>query len=307
MPDGDARRDCATSGAVSRTDRALSFGRVIHGGGRPATRLRSGDDPLSACAGRQRLRMRLANRGHAEPVGVLAAAVPASIVHSTVQTVLEALAGRTSLAAILAPSVTALTRLTVRIQVMPRITLVAALLTTTSVMTAVTIPLVGPFLQARPQTSSTENRSQPDQAASQTIKQEIVLPRDLEEAFYRILKRDHEFNYPDWPFVIKVRDVVGKSLVNATFKHRVKGRPNEFDAVIESKRAVLRFDLKAKTHSHLPRSVRSPAFCPRLRPHADRQRHPGNPNTFRQSRHGAAELPNPRGGISGAPSRELGK
>jgi RNA polymerase sigma factor (sigma-70 family) len=194
--------------------------------------------------GRQRLRTRLAHRGHAEPVGVLAAAVPASIVHSTVQTALKALAGRTLLAAILAPSVTALTRVTARTLLMPRITLVATLLTTTSVITAVTIPLVGPFLQVRPQTSSIENRPQSDQVASQTKEQKLVLPRDLEEAFYRILKRDHEFNDPDWPFVIKVRGVVGKSLVNATFKHRVKGRPNEFDAVIESKRAVLRFDVK---------------------------------------------------------------
>ena len=35
-------------------------------------------------------------------------------------------------------------------------------------------------------------------------------------------------------------------LINATFKHRVKGRVNEFDAVVQAKRATLRFDLQAK-------------------------------------------------------------
>ena len=66
--------------------------------------------------------------------------------------------------------------------------------------------------------------------------------RDLEDALYKILKRDHEFNDPRWPFVIKVRDVQGKTLIDATFLHRTEGKDNEFDAVIQAKRGVLRVD-----------------------------------------------------------------
>ena len=196
--------------------------------------------------GRQRLRTRLSQRGQVEPAGVLAVAVPAAVVNSTVQTAFNALAGRTSLAAIVSPSVATLARATLRTLIMPRIVLAAALLTTTCVMTAVTIPLVGPLLKARSRTSTTDEPPHANQIASQAKEQKPVLPRDLEETFYRILKRDHEVNVADWPFVIKVREVVGKSLVDATFQHRVKGKPNEFDAVIQSKRAVFRFDLKAK-------------------------------------------------------------
>jgi RNA polymerase sigma factor (sigma-70 family) len=197
--------------------------------------------------GRQRLRTRLTQRGQVERLGVLAPAVPAAMVNSTVQTALNALAGRTSLLAIVTTSVAALTRVSLRTLFTTRITLVAALLPTTSVMTAVTIPGVSPWLQSRSRSSSADNRPQANQIAPQTKERRLILPRDLENAFYRILERDHEFNGPDWPFVITVRDVVGKSLVDATFRHRAKGKPNEFDAVIQSKRAVLRFDLEAKT------------------------------------------------------------
>ena len=75
------------------------------------------------------------------------------------------------------------------------------------------------------------------------IEQTMIRARDLEDALYKILKRDREFNDPRWPFVIKVRDVQGKNLVDATFKHRTKGKKPEFDAVIQARRAVLRFDL----------------------------------------------------------------
>jgi RNA polymerase sigma factor (sigma-70 family) len=196
--------------------------------------------------GRQRLRTRLTHRGQSDPEGVPAVPVPAAVVNSTVQTALNALAFRTSLAAIVTPAVAALTPVTLRILFMPRIALVAALLTTTSVITAVAIPLVGPLLPARSQTSSSDSGPHEDQVAAQANERTLVFPRDLEETFYKILERDHVFNNPDWPFVIKVRDVVGKSLVDATFKHRAKGKPDEYDAVIQSKRAVLRFDLEAK-------------------------------------------------------------
>ena len=35
-------------------------------------------------------------------------------------------------------------------------------------------------------------------------------------------------------------------MIDATFKHRTKGNDNEYDAIIQAKRAVLRFDLDAK-------------------------------------------------------------
>jgi RNA polymerase sigma factor (sigma-70 family) len=196
--------------------------------------------------GRQRLRTRLTQRGQVEPMGVPAVPVPATVVNSTVQAALNALVFRTSVAAIVTPSVAALTGVTLRTLFMPRIALVATLLTTAAAMTAATIPVVGPLLQARSQMSTTDKGPNADRVASQANEQKLVLPRDLEEVFYRILKRDHECNVPDWPFVIKVRDVVGKSLIDATFKHRAKGKPNEFDAVIQTERAVLRFDLEAK-------------------------------------------------------------
>ncbi len=70
--------------------------------------------------------------------------------------------------------------------------------------------------------------------------------RDLENAFYTILERDHEFNDPRWSFAIKVRDVQGKTLIDATFRFRTKGKDNEFNMAIQAKRAVLRFDIDAK-------------------------------------------------------------
>ncbi len=72
----------------------------------------------------------------------------------------------------------------------------------------------------------------------------MVLFRDLEETFYKLLKRDHEFNNPHWPFLIKVSDVQGKEMINPTFKHRVAPGKDEFDMVIQSKKAVLHFDVE---------------------------------------------------------------
>ena len=46
--------------------------------------------------------------------------------------------------------------------------------------------------------------------------------------------------------MIKVRDMQEKALIDATFKHRAKETIDEYDAIIQAKRAVLRFDLDAK-------------------------------------------------------------
>ena len=73
----------------------------------------------------------------------------------------------------------------------------------------------------------------------------MVLFKDLEDTFYKLLKRDREFNSRAWPFLIKVRDVKGKDMIDPTFKHKVKGQ-DDFDLVIQAKKAVLHFDLHAK-------------------------------------------------------------
>jgi lipopolysaccharide export system permease protein len=73
----------------------------------------------------------------------------------------------------------------------------------------------------------------------------MVLFKDLEETFYKWLKKDHQFDNPHWPFLIKVRDVQGKDMIDPTFKHRVSGK-DDFDLVIQAKKAVLHIDLNAK-------------------------------------------------------------
>jgi lipopolysaccharide export system permease protein len=73
----------------------------------------------------------------------------------------------------------------------------------------------------------------------------LVLFKDVEDMFYKLLARDREFNHPKWPFLIKVRDVQGMKMIDATFKHKVKGT-GEFDAVIQAREAKLHFDLPTK-------------------------------------------------------------
>ncbi len=70
----------------------------------------------------------------------------------------------------------------------------------------------------------------------------MVLFKDLEDMFYKLLARDREFNHPKWPFLIKVRDVQGSKMIDPTFKHKVKGS-NEYDAIIQARTAELHFHL----------------------------------------------------------------
>jgi lipopolysaccharide export system permease protein len=72
----------------------------------------------------------------------------------------------------------------------------------------------------------------------------MVLFKDLEDMFYKLLARDREFNHPKWPFLIKVRDVEGSTMIDPTFMHKVKGK-DDYDAVIQAKTGELHFDLKA--------------------------------------------------------------
>lgn len=86
-----------------------------------------------------------------------------------------------------------------------------------------------------------------------------VLFKGFEDIFYKYLKRDREFNRGDWPFVIKVGDVIDNVLYGATFKHRaekptpgkpmIPPKPGEsddpavFDQIVQAKTAKIRFDL----------------------------------------------------------------
>jgi lipopolysaccharide export system permease protein len=68
----------------------------------------------------------------------------------------------------------------------------------------------------------------------------LVLFKDTEDMFYKLLAKEREFNHPKWPFLIKVREVHDSKMIDATFKHKVKGT-NDFDAVIQARTAVLHF------------------------------------------------------------------
>jgi lipopolysaccharide export system permease protein len=74
----------------------------------------------------------------------------------------------------------------------------------------------------------------------------LVLFKDVEDTFYKFLKRDREFNNPRWPFMIKVRDVDGRVMKDATFNKRAKAKDGSdtYSATIFAKRAELHFDLK---------------------------------------------------------------
>ncbi len=39
----------------------------------------------------------------------------------------------------------------------------------------------------------------------------LVIFKNMEEMFYKFLRKDREFNNPRWPFLIKVKDVEGKT------------------------------------------------------------------------------------------------
>jgi lipopolysaccharide export system permease protein len=73
----------------------------------------------------------------------------------------------------------------------------------------------------------------------------LVLFKDTEDMFYKLLAKEREFNHRNWPFLIKVRDVQGDKMLDATFKHKINGS-NEYDAVIQAREATLHFDVDAK-------------------------------------------------------------
>ena len=206
--------------------------------------------------GRELLRRRLVQQGQVESMGLLVAtsmppdpltALSAALVNSTVQYAMPAVSGRSILAATISPAVTGLTHATLRTLFVNRILLAAVVLGTGAAMTAVLIPIFRPSLRAGSLAATIDVATQQNQQQSPTIAQKMIHSRDLEDYLYTVLKRDHEFNAARWPFVIKVRDVQEKNLIDATFRHRTKGNNNEqWHADPGQGRAVLRVDLDAK-------------------------------------------------------------
>ncbi|WZO99718.1 LptF/LptG family permease [Isosphaeraceae bacterium EP7] len=72
-----------------------------------------------------------------------------------------------------------------------------------------------------------------------------VVFENFEDLIYKTLKKDRELNN-GFPFYIKVRDVVGKTLIEPTFKRRApKLGPNSYDAIVQAATAEIQFDLDA--------------------------------------------------------------
>jgi lipopolysaccharide export system permease protein len=74
----------------------------------------------------------------------------------------------------------------------------------------------------------------------------LTVFKNMEDTFYKVLKKEREFNNPRWPFLIKVKDVQGKTMLGATFKHRAGGPKgsNSFDMIVQAKKAIIHFDTR---------------------------------------------------------------
>jgi lipopolysaccharide export system permease protein len=81
-----------------------------------------------------------------------------------------------------------------------------------------------------------------------THQTKVALLSNLEEHFYRILKKERSFDNPAWPFKIEVDDVQDRALIGARFSHRNKSPDAEspFDMYIFAERAAIRFDSDTK-------------------------------------------------------------
>ena len=79
----------------------------------------------------------------------------------------------------------------------------------------------------------------------------LTLFGEMEANFYKFLRKEREFDRNDWPFLIKVRDVLpDNTMVEPIFKHRVPGSatdpnaPKKFDMIVQAASAKLNFDFK---------------------------------------------------------------
>ncbi len=81
--------------------------------------------------------------------------------------------------------------------------------------------------------------------------------RNLEDAFYKLLKKEREWPNKDWPFFIRVKDVRDKTLIGAYFMHRATNpkAPNTYDLIIYAEEATIRFDTeRGMAHVYLVNS-----------------------------------------------------
>jgi len=86
-----------------------------------------------------------------------------------------------------------------------------------------------------------------------------VIFANIEDLFYKKLKMERVFDVPEWPFLIKVKDVEGRVMIGAIFKKRsakpdpsysllkpdAAGEPDSFDMVVQAKKARMNFDFDA--------------------------------------------------------------
>jgi lipopolysaccharide export system permease protein len=70
-----------------------------------------------------------------------------------------------------------------------------------------------------------------------------IIYNNVEDYVYKVLKKDREFNNPGWPFYMKVKDVDGRKMIDAIFKHRTSDPELPFDATIKARTATMAFDL----------------------------------------------------------------
>lgn len=71
----------------------------------------------------------------------------------------------------------------------------------------------------------------------------LLLFSNMEDVTYKLLKKEGECDRREWPFYISVRTVEDKTLIDATFKHRLsKQKPDTFDFQVHAKKARLHFD-----------------------------------------------------------------
>jgi lipopolysaccharide export system permease protein len=66
---------------------------------------------------------------------------------------------------------------------------------------------------------------------------------DVEELLYSLLKRDRCINNPRLDFVMFVREVQGRKLIDAIFQHRARGGGHVHDFVIRAREAELEVDM----------------------------------------------------------------
>ncbi len=75
----------------------------------------------------------------------------------------------------------------------------------------------------------------------------LTIFKNFEDAFYKALKLEREFNNGGWPFLIMVRDVdvESRTMYDAIFKHRGNKRAGgeTFDMVVAAKEARIKFEL----------------------------------------------------------------